>query len=170
MSSVLLRDPAAPIAADQLSVRPEVSLSDLSAPQKLAMMQMSDQLRHQAIWHELRQQYSEPPFTLSTFIELRDLGLAYKPQERKFHALTTPGLMLAYEIGDDLQQRHHIHASYLLGRAGANVTLMCTCKWSRSLRAGDGMQLKAARAMTAHLKTVVAANDLATALSPTHLG
>jgi hypothetical protein len=149
--------------------RARFDLSELSEPQMLAVMQMSGEFRHQAIWHDQRQRFSVPPFTLSTFVELRRLGLAYKPKGKRFHMLKVTAMPIARAVADELVRKYHIHAGYLLGRTGATVTLKCTCGWGEAIRAGGGMQTKANNALSRHLRTIAAVDDLRTALVPVSL-
>lgn len=149
------------------------SVEHISEPDMLAMMHMSDQLRHQAIYHAERQRYSCPPFTLSNFIALRDQGLAYKPEGKRFHILTTLGQARAGAVADYLVKTKGIHASYMLGHIGPTTTLACTCGWSAGLRRGDNMHLKAANAFSSHLRDLQARqtiNDMAASIVPRHCG
>lgn len=157
--------PVAAVAV-KVPVRPEIAVEDLSQAQMLAMMQMSDMTRHQAIWHDMRSHFEVPPFTLSTFIELRDLGLAYVPEGKRFHILMTTAMTLACAVADHLVKTHNVHAPYTLGRTGPSVTLKCTCNWGCSIRAGDNMQAKIARALSGHLNTLKQVDELRTALAP----
>ena len=154
------------IAAYKQEQRARFDLSEFSEPQMLALMHMSDDIRHQAIWHDQRQRFSMRPFTHSTFVELCERGLAYKPQGKRFHMLKVTAIPLARTVADEFVRKYHIHAGYMLGRTGPTVTLQCTCGWSAAIRAGDGMQLKAARAHSRHLRTISRVNDLRTALAP----
>lgn len=144
----------------------KITLEDLTEPEMLAMMQMSRMTREQAIWFKLKQTYSVPPFTRSTFAMLREKGLARIPEGKVYHALTWDGDCLAHDVADHLQKKHKVHQAYLLGRVRATVTLKCTCNWGCGIRAGDNMQAKADRAFSKHLLKMAEQPKHETALAP----
>ena len=148
----------------------EATVAPLDLPQKLALLQMSRRHSNQAIWFEIKKTYEAPPFTLATFRALRELKLCELLPGQRFHSLTTSGAQCADLIGRQLQRQHDIHAAWLGGHEGPLTTLHCTCGWSCGLRRGDGMQLKAARSMTTHLRTVEAMDGLKTMLAPLKSG
>lgn len=156
----LAQTPIEPVTAKK------ITLEDLTEPEMLAMMQMSRATREQAIWFRLKQNYSVPPFTRSTFALLRDKGLARIPEGKVYHALTWDGDCLAHDVADHLQRKHNVHQPYLLGRVRATVTLKCTCNWGCGIRAGDNMQAKADRAFTGHLTRLVEQQHHETAIAP----
>jgi hypothetical protein len=160
------RSVAAPAMAPEYKLAAESEIDQLSTQQKLALLQMSRRISHQAIWRAMRQKFDAPPFTLGTFRQLRDLGLAELLDGQKYHSLTMEGARLCDLIGRQLVAEHHIHSPWLGGNSGANASLYCTCGWSASLRRGDHMQLKAARAFSTHLRTIEAMNGLTAALAP----
>jgi hypothetical protein len=132
--------------------------ADLSEPQMFAMMNMSADHRQQAIWHYARQNIFEiPPFTFGTFTELRERGLAEKPEGSKYHRLTLSAAPLAGAVADELVRRYKIHAPILVhlrGEISKTATFRCACGYSCALTAGDNMQLKAGRAFSSHLRGV----------------
>lgn len=147
--------------------------ADLSEPQMFAMMNMSAEHRQQAIWHYARQNIFElPPFTLSTFRELSERGLAEKPEGSKYHRLTPAASPLAAAVADELVRRYKIHAPILVHTRERThtITFRCTCGWSCGLTAGRNMQVKASRAFTSHLASINAIARLETALAPRHQG
>jgi hypothetical protein len=144
----------------------EAEIEPLSTQQKLALLQMSRRISHQAIWRAMKEKYEAAPFTISTFRQLRELGLAELLDGQKYHSLTTSGAQLCDLIGRQLVRDHKIHTAWIGGHVAASTTLFCTCGWSCGLRRGDNMQLKAARAMSTHLRTVEAMDGLKTALAP----
>ena len=144
----------------------ETDIADLSTQQKLALLQMSRRISHQAIWRAMKEKFEASPFDRSTFRQLRELGLAELLDGQKYHSLTTTGAQLCDLIGRKLVRDHKIHTPWIGGNHGATTSLYCTCGWSCGLRRGDGMQLKAARAMSTHLRTVEGLDGLRTALAP----
>jgi hypothetical protein len=149
---------------------PVLNAEDFSEAQMLAVMSMSHVTRHQAIWHALRLSHEVPPFTLSTFIDLRDRGLAFKPEGLRFHALTTKADRLADQIAVHLQRKHDVHQSYMGSRIGPSTTLHCTCGWGCGLRRGDHIAKQATFAMGRHITSVKTARELETALAPRNAG
>jgi hypothetical protein len=151
-----------------------LSGADLSEPQMFAMMNMSADHRHQAIWYHARLNIFElPPFTLSTFRELADKGYAHNPEGSHYHKLTLAASSLADATADELVTRYKIHAPILVhtrGLRAKQINFRCTCKWSYGLTAGDNMQAKANRAFSSHLRSVNAIEQLETAFSPRHQG
>lgn len=143
--------------------------ADLSEAQMFAMMNMSAEYRHQAIWHHARLNIFElPPFTLSTFRELSERGYAEKPDGSKYHRLTLTASPLADAVADELVRTHKIHAPILVhtrGQIAKNVNFKCTCGWGCALVAGRNMQAKAARAFTSHLSNINAVERLAAAIT-----
>ena len=139
--------------------------ASLDEGQMFAMMNMSGEYRHQAIWHYARQNIFElPPFTFGTFAELAERGYAEKPEGSRYHRLTQSASALAGAVADDLVQRHKIHAPILVhsrGEITKHVTFRCTCGYSCALTAGSNMQLKAGRAFSSHLRSVNAVSQLA---------
>lgn len=144
----------------------EIDIEPLSTQQKLALLQMSVRVSHQAIWREMKKKYEAPPFTLSTFKQLRQLRLAEILPDQHYHSLTTQGAQLCDLIGRQLVRDHNIHSPWIGGNDGALATLRCTCGWSCSMRRGTGMQVKASNAHSQHLRTVNAMDGLRTALAP----
>lgn len=150
--------------------RADETATQFTEAQMLAMMQMSGEYKHQAIWHALRRNYEVPPFTLSTFAELRDRGLAYKAEGHRFHCLAATAYDTARDVADYLQRTHDIHQSFMGTRTGPQATMHCTCGWGCGLRAGDRMAEKAQAAMSRHLTTIKGMRDLSTALAPRNAG
>ena len=152
--------------------QPEYKIPDaseiehLSTQQKLALLQMSRRVSHQAIWRAMREKFEAPPFTRSTFAQLREIGLAEMLDGQKYHSLTDNGARLCDLIGRQLVSEHKIHSPWIGGNDGAHVSLHCTFGWSCAMVRGTGMQLKAARAMSTHLRTIEAMNGLKMALAP----
>lgn len=144
------------------------SVAYLSEPQKLALMQASPTMRHQAIWHALRRQYDVPPFTLSTFIELRELGLVHKPEGKTFHSVLPLASATADAVADALVQHHDLHEPYILHGAThkATVPVFCTCGWSAAIVAGNNMQSKAGRAFGAHMRKIGGLRQFGKAMEP----
>jgi hypothetical protein len=146
--------------------RSNATAEQFTEPQMLAMMQMSGEYRYQAIWHALRANYEVPPFTMSTFVELRERGFAYKPENHKFHCLAATAYDTARDVADYLQRTHDIHQSFMGNRTGPQVTMHCTCGWGCGLRAGDRMAEKAQAAMSRHLATIKSVRTIWAALEP----
>lgn len=144
----------------------EADIEPLSTQQKLALLQMSRRVSHQAIWRAMKEKYETAPFTLSTFRQLRELKLAELLDGQKFHSLTTYGAQLCDLIGRQLVRDHKIHTPWIGGNHGASTSLYCTCGWSCGLRRGDNMQLKAINAHSQHLRSLESMDGLHTALVP----
>ncbi len=156
----------APIA---LLAKPKLpAISDLTFGQQMAMLSMSGRhnLRNQAIYRALREEESVPPFTLVSFVELKDMGLAARNDGQRWHHLTSSGIQVCDDVATFLQRERNLHAPYLMGAVKASVTLKCTCLWSCSIRRGEHVQANAMRAFSTHMRTVEAMGDLKTALVP----
>lgn len=139
--------------------------ADLTDAEMFAMMAMSDDYRHKALWQHARLNlFAIPPFTYGTFVALRERRFAYQPEGSRFHRLAPEASPLANAVADDLVQRHKIHAPILVhtrGEIAKHVTFRCTCGYSCALTAGSNMQLKAGRAFSSHLRSVNAVDQLA---------
>ncbi len=121
----------------------EANIEPLSTQQKLALLQMSRRISHQAIWRAMKEKYEAAPFDRSAFRQLRELKLAELLDGQKYHSLTTSGARICDLIGRQLVRDHKIHTPWIGGNVGASTSLHCTCGWSCGLRRGDNMQLKA---------------------------
>jgi len=142
--------------------------ANLSEGQMFAMMQMSAERSQQAIWHYARQNIFEyPPFTRSTFFELRDLGYAELPEGSKYHRLTAKASELASAVADELVRKHKIHAPYVLHPRENSMQsrMFCVCGWTKTLTIGGNMQIKAHRHFTNHVISINAVERLADAIS-----
>jgi hypothetical protein len=163
---------AAPaVPAYQEPARPEIKLEDLSEGEQCALIQMSGRTSIRTVWMKLREQYSVPPFTLSTFVRLRDLGLAEKPEGHKFHRLTWNGAQMADLAARTIVKTRDLHAPWLGGDDGKFTSLHCVCGWSCGLIRNPRLQLSAARAFSNHLahverKAKARAEEIKTALAP----
>lgn len=144
----------------------DVELAKYSTQQKLALLQMSSRISHQAIWREMRTKFEAPPFTLSTFRQLADLGVAEKLEGQKYHSLNLEGSRLCDLIGRALVKEHNIHTPWIGGNDGAYTSVHCTCLWSASIRRGVHTQANAMRAFGTHFNTVNAVAELGKALVP----
>lgn len=158
---------SSPVALDvgyRAPTRSEIEA--LSEEQRLALIQMSRTTRAIAIWGELRKHYEAPPFTPSTFRQLAQLRYAERPDGEKYHRLTAQGFRAADLACDVLQANHKIHVGYLAGSIKASTTVRCTCGWGCSVARGRDMSIKAARAISTHLRTVEGVNGICEALDP----
>lgn len=160
--------PQAPALAPAIEYQlpAEADIEPLSTQQKLALLQMSKRISHQAIWRAMKEKYEAPPFTLSTFRQLRELKLAELLEGQKYHSLTTSGAQLCDLIGRQLVRDHKIHSPWIGGDDGAYTNVHCTCGWSCSISRGHQTQAKAASSFGTHLRTVEAMDGLKTALVP----
>lgn len=131
--------------------------ANLSEAQMFAMMNMSADHRHQAIWHYARQNmFAAPPFTFGTFAELRERGMAFQPEGSRYHKLTLAAAPLADAVASHLQREHQIHAPVLVhakGNFSREVTFRCTCSWSCAISTWQ-LQRNASRAFTKHLISI----------------
>ena len=87
----------------------ETDIADLSTQQKLALLQMSRRISHQAIWRAMKEKFEASPFDRSTFRQLRELGLAELLDGQKYHSLTTTGAQLCdrrQSWSDDISLLH----------------------------------------------------------------
>lgn len=144
----------------------EADIEPLSTQEKLTLLQMSRRVSHQAIWRAMREKFKTPPFTLSTFIQLRKLQLTELLPGKKYHSLTASGAQLCDLIGRQLVRDHRIHSPWIGGDDGGYTSLHCTCGWSCSISRGHQTQAKAAGAFGTHLRTVEAMDELKMALVP----
>jgi hypothetical protein len=162
--------PLAPLPVKTYTETTREEIEPLSLGQKLALLSLSRTTRAQALWHALRRQYSAPPFTGSTFAELRELKFVEKPEGEKWHRLTTSGFRAADFAAELIQAEHKIHEAFLLGTHGVMRTLACTCGWKIGVRRGENMQRNASSQHLRHVLTASAVDNLATALAPPHHG
>lgn len=147
---------APPVAPVSVPDAGEPEVSELGLAEKLALLQMSSRVSVQAVYFALRERESLPPFSLSTFARLRELGLCERKPGQRFHSLTGDGAFTADLIARAMVRDREIHSAWIGGSVGATTTLHCTCGWSCGLARGTGMQLKAARAHSYHLATLAA--------------
>lgn len=151
-------------------ITPE-AVQQLSEEQKLALLQMSTRLSVNAVYAAIRDMRATandplPPFTGSTFAELREFGLCERKPANRFHRLTTRGSQVADLVARQLVKERNIHWSWMGGNDGATVTLHCTCGWSCGIARGRNTQMKAIAAHSQHLLTVRSMNDLGALLTP----
>lgn len=129
----------------------------LDEGQMFALMNMSGDHRHQAIWHYARQNIFEfAPFTFGTFAEMAERGYAEKPEGSKYHRLTAQAGPLANAVADELVKRHAIHAPTVLHARAEKTkfaTFRCTCGWTCAI-SNWKLQANASRAYTSHLRSI----------------
>lgn len=145
--------------------------ADLTELHMFAMMRMSSERRHQAIWHFARERlFDEAPFTGAAFYQLKDKGLAYKPEGKNFHLLTEAAMPLADAVAAELVKRHSIHAAYILHRREDSMhsKFFCTCGWGKTLAIGGNMQVKLHNAFLRHMTDIEAVKRLADAVKVPH--
>lgn len=149
--------------------REQLKRENFTEAQMFAMMNMSESVRHQSIWHHARRElFSGPPFTLGTILDLRDRGFAEKSKTTSLHRLTSGTFFLAEAVADELVRRHRIHVPIIHHTRGAiakHVNYSCTCGYSRALVAGDRMQFKAMNAHARHMASLETVEGIADALS-----
>lgn len=149
--------------------REQMARENFSEAEMFAMMNMSDNVRHQQIWHHARREiFSGPPFTLGTILNLRDRGFAEKSEKTSLHRLEIGTHFLAEVIANELVRRHRIHVPIIHHTRGAiakSVNYSCTCGYTRALVAGSRMQEKAWNAHGRHMAALEAVEGIADALS-----
>lgn len=148
--------------------RAKLAKADLSELQMFAMMQMSEDRRHQAIWYHARRFIFEADtFTGAAFFQLRDKGFAIKRDGAKYHSLSPAGAEIADIVADELAKKHAIHAMYIRHRRDDSMhsTFFCTCGYRKQLVIGGNMQLKAEKHFYNHLASVRTVNDMADAVA-----
>ncbi len=152
------------------SITPEAKapakIDKLSLEQRLALMQMNDRGFVQAVYRGLREEIQIPPFTTSTFAELRELGLAKRPDGERYHRLTIQGRIASDLIAMREQKERQIHRGYYGGSEGSQQSVFCTCGWSCAVSRGHNAQGKAMVAITTHLRAIEAVTKLAKSLHP----
>lgn len=147
----------APVVSDAARIA-----ANLSTQQKLALLQMSKRIPNQMIWRKMRERFDAPPFTLSTFRQLRNDGLAELLPDSHYHSLTMLGAQVCDLVGRNLVREENIHASWMGSNMGGIATVNCTCGWSAGVPRGTQTQMKAMRAFSHHMASIECIETLAT--------